>query len=95
MNVEQFRALMAAFQDLVPYEVYNIAHLVLDDDNYDDDSIRFCLTDIPKSADEYMYDHPGVTIEQVNGIVLFLLFLLSIPEEVRETYYPDDVEVAP
>jgi hypothetical protein len=93
VTVEQFRALIAAIKDLVPYEVYNIAHLVLDDNNFEDSHIKFCLTEIPKIADEYMHDHSGVTIEQINGVVRFLLFLLSIPEEVREAYRPDDVEV--
>lgn len=64
-------AMIESFTELYPDEEYGFAHIVLSDQNLDDDSINYCLN-------ERDTEHPHSPV-----VTAFLNFLLSIPEAER------------
>lgn len=65
---ERVNKLVDAFVELYPQEAYGFAHIVLDDYNLSDGHILWCL---------------GLEVPKLNQTVMFLQFLLSIPESER------------
>lgn len=61
------------------YACYNIAHIVLDDDNLDDESIHFAINNIDETREEYKRDNEEVTDSDIDETRAFLVSLLDIP----------------
>jgi hypothetical protein len=66
--MEEVNRLVDAYLDLYPDEAWGFAHIVLDDYNLSDDHIQWCL----------QRNEP-----KLPQTVMFLQFLLSIPESER------------
>lgn len=72
--------LIKAFTDKLEYEQYNIAHLVLDDYNCDDDAIDFTLDYIDAHEEEYLKNNSEVTPVDIENVRSFLVRLLGVPD---------------
>lgn len=67
------------FENDSEYVRYNIAHLVLDDHNVDDESIEFTIQYAHKNWQEYLRDNHEVTHVDIIRVIFFLEFLKTIP----------------
>lgn len=72
------KAKINAFIDKWPGSSYGPAHIVLDDDNLDDDDILFCI----KNCQKWIKNNEG-NKEEIEATIIFLLELLRIPEDDR------------
>lgn len=68
-----------------------IAHLVLEGSNFDDASIYYCIERIETTREQIMVealqDHQlYITKTDIDIVLGFLRFLLTIPEDVRDEY---------
>lgn len=64
---------------------YHLAHVALDDYNLDDGTIRWLIDDaIPKARDAWLQTWAFETNEDVDSVIAFLRFLLTVPEWVRD-----------
>lgn len=76
------REQVSLFHDTIGYHAANaLAHVVLGDDNYEDEFINAAL----ERVEAHGYPLPdGVSYEQYRAVVGFLKFLLALPSEWRE-----------
>lgn len=82
----EIREQTAVFAEMVGGIATNaLAHVVLEDDNYDDEFIEYTLDRIDRHGYEVPVD---VTYEEYKAVVGYLKFLLTLPSEWRER--PDD-----
>lgn len=91
MTREEFCAFIDAIKAIVPFEATNqIAHVVLEDYNFDDSSIKSQLNWIDgksyeKMLSEYQFDvDPSHYVALIRGA---LQLMLTIPEDIRDAYH--------
>lgn len=94
MTRDEFRAFVDSIKAIVPFEATNaIAHVVLEDYNFDDSSIGHQLNWIDEKGyegilSEYQFDvDPAHYVTFIRGA---LQLMLSISEDIRDSYHEGD-----
>lgn len=82
-DLELFSIVIEYFIETTAHEVYNIAHIVFDDSNYDDKSIDFAINYLDTNRVEYLHDHKGVTDTDIDRVRDCLVFIRTLPESYR------------
>ena len=61
-----------------------LAHVALDDHNLDDETLIWLIeTFIPEHRTEYMVDNSSCSEQDVDSLIAFLRWLLTVPSAIR------------
>lgn len=84
---KQVRDLYDEYQDKVGVDLdYGPTHILFGDENFCDDSVKFCLKEAKKHRDDYAI-HDGeeiISVLDIDLIIELLGKLLLIPENIRD-----------
>lgn len=77
---DSIQAMIDAFLAVYPNARYSWAHIALDDDNLDDESIDWC---IEQARRKDLEPEQVLTVEETRATVSILMLLKCIPEDKR------------